>query len=581
MVRNHRFFSKSIVAIALLGLLVTPAQAMPVDKLSTFVIVLPSDAKRSASAVEAAGGRVDQVLENIDTLIVKLPSRAADRLSANNPQWIIEEDQIFSISETQSSVPSWGIDRVDQTLRPLDGKYSYPASEQGQGVTAYVMDTGIRRDHVEFGGRVIQGYQGYTDTSGTGDCQGHGTHVAGTIGGSTVGIAKQVNLVAVTVLSCSGSGSVSVISAGANWIVGHKTGPAVANMSLGGGVSSTLDAVVDKMANAGVSVVVAAGNSSADACNYSPARAPRAITVGSTTTTDSRSSFSNFGACLDLFAPGSSIRSASHLSATGLTDKSGTSMASPHVAGVVARYLTAYPTHSPEKVWEELNKSLTVGVVSSAGSNSPNKLLFASQEGYTTSEPPAPTAPNQVTGLTIGSVGETTVSLSWSAPADGGAEISNYEIDYATNNSFTSGLTRVTSISNSTVVSGLASGTTYYFRVAARNSVGVGEWSEARNTTTQAVTALPGSPGLFTATATSNSSIGLTWTKPAGDVSDYVLQMSTQSNFRSFSSWTIPGNVEAFSVTGLKSRTTYYFRIAARNSSGQSAWSNARATTPR
>lgn len=298
------------------------------------------------------------------------------RALANDPRvaWV-EEDAEVELNATQSNA-TWGLDRIDQRDRPLNGTYVYNAT--GSGVKAYIIDTGILGSHNEFGGRVISGYTAISDGRGTTDCNGHGTHVAGTVGGSTYGVAKSVTLVPVRVLDCNGSGSNSGVIAGVDWVTtNHLAGqPAVANMSLGGGASSALDTAVRNSIADGVTYVVASGNSNADACNYSPARVTEAITVNSSTSTDARSSFSNWGSCTDLFAPGSSITSAWYTSNTATNTISGTSMASPHVAGAASLYLQGNTGASPSTVWAAIRDSASVNKISSV-SGSPNLLLYS------------------------------------------------------------------------------------------------------------------------------------------------------------------------------------------------------------
>jgi subtilisin family serine protease len=299
--------------------------------------------------------------------------KAIERLLKDPRVDFVEEDGYVELSATQSNA-TWGLDRVDQRDLPLNGSYIY--NYTASGVRAYVIDSGILASHTDFGGRVLAGATAINDGRGSSDCNGHGTHVAGTIGGATWGVAKAVRLVPVRVFGCTGGSSNSTIIAGIDWVRANHVKPAVANMSLGGPAASTIDTATNNLINAGVTVVVAAGNDNANACNYSPARVGNAITVGSTTSSDYRSSFSNYGSCVNIFAPGSSIRSAWYTSTTATNTISGTSMASPHVAGAAALYLAQYPSASPSTVRSAIYNKATTGRLYSIGSNSPNRLLY-------------------------------------------------------------------------------------------------------------------------------------------------------------------------------------------------------------
>jgi subtilisin family serine protease len=348
-----------------------------------YIVVLEDDTERAGLpvplvAVDMAARYGGTVFHFYDTALrgfaIQMPADAAQRLASDRRVKFVEQDSEVWASVTQSPA-TWGIDRIDQRNLPRSNSYTYNTT--ASNVHAYIIDTGIRSTHTQFGGRSTGGFTAINDGRGTTDCNGHGTHVAGTVGASTYGVAKAVRLHPVRVLSCTGSGSNSGVIAGVNWVANNRVLPAVANMSLGGGASSALDSAVNGAINRGVTFAVAAGNSNANACNSSPARVPAAITVGSSTSSDARSSFSNFGTCVDIFAPGSSITSAWSTSNTATNTISGTSMASPHVAGVAALYLAVNPSASPATVRNAMVNAATTNVLSGVGSGSPNRLLFS------------------------------------------------------------------------------------------------------------------------------------------------------------------------------------------------------------
>jgi subtilisin family serine protease len=410
------FFAVALAATALVGTS-SVASAAPPEK-STYLVTFRQGMSPAAEAAKlrGQGWTVRHVYRNVfPGVAVELPAAAARALSQSPGVELVEPDGPVRATETRSNA-TWGLDRVDQRSLPLNGTFTAPDSA-GSGVRVYVVDTGVRSTHVDFGGRVAAGYTAISDGRGTEDCDGHGTHVAGTSAGATWGLASRATIVPVRVLDCTGSGSWSGVVAGLDWIAGDVAGrPAVANMSLGGGANSTVDSAVSRAVSAGVSVVVAAGNENVDACTTSPARVGAAVTVGSTTSTDARSSFSNFGSCLDLFAPGSSITSTWSTGDTATNTISGTSMASPHVAGAVALLLGENGATAPSAVASTLTSNATTGVVTSAGTGSPNRLLY-STPGPVSPPPPPPPAPandafSAAATISVAANGSTTGSTS-------------------------------------------------------------------------------------------------------------------------------------------------------------------------
>jgi hypothetical protein len=307
---------------------------------------------------------------------VRMPEGLARRMAMDPQVAFIEEDQIVHASTTQSGATR-GLDRIDQRSLPLNGTYVYNFT--GSGVRVYILDTGIRASHSQFGGRVVSGFTAIKDGRGTTDCNGHGTHVAGTVAGSTYGVAKSVTLVPVRVLGCNGSGTASGVIAGVDFVTSNHTAgrPAVANMSLGGSISTALDTAVNNSINDGVTYAVSAGNENLNACNASPARVANAITVASSNTSDARSSFSNWGTCVDLFAPGSSITSAWYTSSTATQTISGTSMATAHLSGVAALYLQSNPGAAPATLWATIRGGTTLNKITNRGTATPNRLLYS------------------------------------------------------------------------------------------------------------------------------------------------------------------------------------------------------------
>jgi subtilisin family serine protease len=358
-----------------------------------YIVVLRNtvtDVEGAAHALIARhGGRLRHTYKAaLRGFALELSDSAAAALRAEPGVAYVEEDQTVSATGIQTGA-DWGLDRMDQRSLPLDGSFSYGGD--GTGVTAYIIDTGINFTHSEFGGRAVTGVDEVTSGGTAADCNGHGTHVAGTVGGTTYGVAKKVKLVAVRVLDCSGNGTSSGVIAGLDWVAAHRLLPAVANLSLGGDFSQALNDAIEHTIAAGVSVVVAAGNSAVDACTSSPASAPHAITTGATDRTDTFASFSNYGSCVKINAPGVSITSAWIGSNSATAAASGTSMASPHVAGAAAAYLQSHPSATPAQVQSALVGAATTGTVQSIASGTPNLLLYSAAPAPTPAPSPAPT----------------------------------------------------------------------------------------------------------------------------------------------------------------------------------------------
>ncbi|MFI8340252.1 S8 family peptidase [Streptomyces sp. NPDC085639] len=352
----------------------------------SYIVTLKDSAARSTAASGQAvakryGAKIDKTYSAaLNGYAVKLSEAQAKKLAADPAVTSVVQNRTFTVSTTQPTPPSWGLDRVDQGALPLNQSYSYP-DKAGEGVTAYIIDTGVRITHQDFGGRASYGYDAIDNDSTAQDGHGHGTHVAGTVAGGSYGVAKKAKIVGVRVLDNSGNGTTAQVVAGIDWVTRNAVKPAVANMSLGGGADSALDAAVRNSIASGITYAVAAGNESTNASTKSPARVTEAITVGATTSTDVRASYSNFGTVLDIFAPGSAITSAWGTGDTATNTINGTSMATPHVAGAAAVYLSQNPASTPTQVATALVGSSTPNVVSGGGTGSPNRLLRVVAQG--------------------------------------------------------------------------------------------------------------------------------------------------------------------------------------------------------
>jgi len=425
-----------------------------------------------AEVARTIGVNTERTYQKIFTgFSANLNAKALDALSKNPKVREIIEDRIVKMElPTPSYIqisPTWGIDRIDQRKIPLDSKYMYEYT--GTGVSVYVIDTGINMTHEEFEGRASAGFDAFSDGKNGSDCNGHGTHVAGTIGSKTFGVAKGVKLISVRVLDCSGSGSLSGVLAGLDWIGINNTGPAVANMSLGSSKSASLNEAVAKLFSMNINLVVAGGNSNADACNYSPSSSMEAITVGASDVNDARASFSNYGSCLDIFAPGVSITSTWYSSTTATAVLNGTSMASPHVAGVVALFLQENPELNSQQISEAVKNSSTKYAITNSKSLASHLLYSFNEETSLT----VPAAPGNLVANFSSKIG---IQLSWS---DNSSNEDGFEIYKSTNSGSFVTIGRVNAQTISFIDNNFTSGSTYTYRVVGYNSVGFSDFSNS------------------------------------------------------------------------------------------------------
>ncbi|KNE81735.1 MULTISPECIES: S8 family peptidase [Streptomyces] len=399
----------------------------------SYIVVLDEDAPAADSPqgralAERYGGEIAETYDAaLNGFALDLPERQARRLAAHPGVASVHRNRTVTTTATQPAPPSWGLDRLDQRELPLDSSYTYPDSA-GEGITAYVIDTGVRISHQDFGGRASYGYDAVDGDTSADDGVGHGTHVAATIAGTEHGVAKKAEIVAVRVLDDNGSGTEAGVIAGIDWVTKNAVKPAVANLSLGGSASDALDAAVRGSIASGVTYVVAAGNSGADASTSSPARVAEAVTVGAVTKAGARSGFSNYGESVDLFAPGSAITSATNAGDTATDTASGTSMAAPHVAGAAALLLGDRPAAAPAEVSGTLVSSAVPGTVGNPGDGSPDRLLHIGGQTGGGGQGPAVTRFENTADLLIAgtAVTESAIAVSGvgdSAPADLGVDV--------------------------------------------------------------------------------------------------------------------------------------------------------------
>lgn len=475
-------FVTTVVSIMTFLNVNTAVAVPPVENSANYIVTFTPEANRATEVADARaqGLTVSRVFENaISGMTVSLTPGQLKALFAKSSVASIEIDAPVKISETQSGA-TWGIDRIDQRSLPLDSTYSY-ATNPGLGVRAYVIDTGLLTTHSEFAGRVAQGWSTLDNTTKVTDCNGHGTHVAGTVAGSTFGVAKAATLVPVRVLDCAGSGTTSGVIAGIDWVIGnHAAGtPAVANLSLGGGISSAMDTAIQSLTNDGVTVVVAAGNAAVDACTSSPARAPSALTVAASDSTDAQASFSNFGSCVDLYGPGVGISSAWYTGTSSAASLSGTSMAAPHVAGAAAIVLGTSHALTPTQVSSAVVSNATTNVIKNSSTGTPNRLVF-SPSVTTAPVLTAPAAPSNVTAVAVKGRAAT---VKWTQGNNGGSVLTKQTVYVYNGTTLVSTITVGATVS-STKVSGLTAGKSYKFAVSATNALGTSPLSSQSNAIT-------------------------------------------------------------------------------------------------
>jgi subtilisin family serine protease len=590
--RNTKHSAGLIAGLFVAALLVAAggsvagAQASPTGEIhraerpvpGQYIVTLHDDdpdttAARANALAAQYHGAVSRVYEHaLQGFAVRMTEAQAAALAADPAVQSVEENGVVSIDTTQTNPPSWGLDRIDQASLPLSNSYTFDAN--GTGVRAYVIDTGVRTTHTDFGGRASNGYDFVDNDATANDCNGHGTHVAGTIAGASYGVAKGASVVAVRVLDCGGSGTYEGVVAGVDWVSANAVQPAVANMSLGGGKSTSLDNAVRNSISAGVVYALAAGNSNADACNSSPSGTIEALTVGATDVNDNRASFSNWGSCVDLFAPGVNITSAWGTGDGATNTISGTSMATPHVAGAAARYLATNPSASPSTVANALLSNATANKVGNPGTNSPNKLLATAFIGAPSS--PSPTAPAAPALTATGAVAK--VQLSWTVPANNGSAITAYRI-YRGMTSGGQGSTPFQTLSSTTTAyddANVTAGTTYYYQVEAVNSIGGTKSAERSAAPTAATSPTPPAAPTLTATASSGR-ISLSWNIPSNGgspITGFAIYRGTATGVYTVNIGPLGATTTSYTDTSVSNGTRYYYKVAAINAIGTGTRSN-------
>ena len=575
-----RFLAAAILAV-LITAGVMPSQAFAAVQRTTYIV--QTTAAGQDAVLKSLFGMGEVPLDQLDLVLdgftVPLTDFEASVLAADPNVVSIQPDQQMSLLDTESPVPSWGLDRLDQQGTTLDNSFSYP-TDGGKGVRIYVVDTGVMASNPEFDGRILTGYDALGQNMQGQDCHGHGTHVAGTAAGTKYGVAKAATIVPVRVLACNGYGMTSDILKALDWILANNPAgtPAVMSMSIGGGAQPLLNAGVKKLYDGGILPVIAAGNSGDDACKYSPSGTPDAFTVGASDPSDTRAYFSNYGDCVDIFAPGTNIVSAKATDPAGSTVMSGTSMATPHVSGVAALYLAQHPTASPAQVAKALKDGGIKNAINNAQSQFGNVLLndnfVRGAEPVVPNPNPVLNAPDKVVALSVPTISANSATINWvDGASDGGSPMKGHIIlARAPGDIYATSWNAIGQNLNSFVLTGLNANTNYSFSIYPYNAIGSGLISSV--VTAKTLVGAPTPPGKPVVTP-SSSTASVSWSimnDGGSPITGYSVELYSALAPR----WTVVATSTANSVTltGLVSGTTYLLRIRATTALGVSNPSN-------
>lgn len=560
-------FLTGLVAIA--AVVTATSGAFAAQPRDTYIVTTSSSAFASVDKeIGRVGGVTQQRWSGVHGFSARLTANEAAALAKTAGVKSVTLDGVAHLMGTQAPTPSWGLDRTDQSSLPLDNSFSYPDTA-GANVRVYIVDTGVQGNNPDFAGRMATGIDEVTANGNPAvDCNGHGTHTAGTAAGSTYGIAKFATIVPVRVLDCTGSGSYTGIIAGLNWIATNNPSNtrAVVSMSLGGGVSTALNSAIAALSAQNIISVVAAGNSNLDACTTSPASEPTAITVGATDINDARASFSNYGSCVDMFAPGVNIVSDLNSAAGGSQTMSGTSMATPHVTGAVAQYLSLNSSATTAQVTAAILGGAGAGKVTN--SLTPNGNFLLNTTFINNLANPATAAPTAPTALASGTLTSSSVALSWTAPANtNNNPATSYLVEYKP----TSGSvwSSITTFSTSANLTGLSALTSYDFRVSSVNVIATSSPTSTVSATTLGV--VPSAPTGLSANPITATSVTLNWVSPTNTggspITSYKVEYK-RSNVAAYTAVTTASS--PYVVSGLTASTAYNFRVSATNITGTS-----------